>query len=53
MPELPERNFCDGHEMKLTSALGEMQQAGAGAAAAESVTSCFYVCTCSWRLQTV
>jgi len=28
MPELSERNFCDGLEIKFTSPLGEIQQVG-------------------------
>jgi len=33
--------FCDGLEMKFTSPLGEMQQAGAPETAAESFAPCF------------
>ena len=38
MPDLSERNFCNGLEMKFTSPLGVIQQAET---AAKSVTPCF------------
>jgi len=41
MPELSERNFCDGLEMMLTLPVGGIQQAGAPETAAKSVTPCF------------
>jgi len=41
MPELSETNFCDDREMKFTSPLGGLQQAGAPETAAKSVTPCF------------
>jgi len=41
MPEMSERNFFDGLEMKLTSPLGGIQEAGAPETAAQSVTPCF------------
>jgi len=41
MPALSERNFCDGLEMKFTSPLDGIQQAGAPETAAKSVTPCF------------
>jgi len=34
-------NLCDGLEMKFTSTLGWMQQAGASETAAKSVIPCF------------
>jgi len=37
MPELSEMNFCDGLEMKFTSPLGGIQQAGVPATAVKSV----------------
>jgi len=38
-PELSEREiFCDGLEIKFTSLLGEIQQAGASETAGKSVT---------------
>ena len=40
-PELSERNFCDRVEMKFTSPLGGIHQAGASETAAKSVTPCF------------
>jgi len=43
MPDLLERNFCDGLEMKFTSPFGEIKQAGASETAAKSVTPCFYL----------
>jgi len=45
MPELSERNFCDGLERKFTSPVGGMQQAGA------SETSLLLVFTFFWWLQ--
>jgi len=36
-----QRNFCDGIEMKFTSPLGDIQQAGAPETAAIRVTPCF------------
>jgi len=42
-PELSERNFCDSDEMKLTSALSGIQQAGATAATPKSVRLVFLV----------
>jgi len=42
MPELPEKNFCDCLEMKYTSPLGWIQQAGAPETAAEKRFSLFY-----------
>jgi len=41
MPELSERNFCDGFEMKFTSQIGGMQQDGTQETATKSVTSWF------------
>jgi len=35
------RNFCDGLEMKFTSPLGGIKQAGAAEAAGKSITPCF------------
>jgi len=43
MPQLLERNFCDGLEMKFTSPFGEIKQAGASETAEKSVTPCFYL----------
>jgi len=43
MPELSERHFCDGLEMKFTSLLDVIQQAGALERAAKSINSLFYV----------
>jgi len=43
MPGLSERNFCDGLEMKFTSPLSGIQQAGAAQTPAKSVTLCFYL----------
>jgi len=40
-PELSERNLGDGLEMKFTSPLDWMQQAGASETAAKSVAPCF------------
>jgi len=40
MPELSERNVCDGFEMKFASSLGGMQQACASETAVISVTPC-------------
>jgi len=42
MPELSERNFCDGFEIKFTSLLSVIQQAGAPETAAKSVNSLIY-----------
>jgi len=42
-PELPEKNFCDGLEMKRASPSGGLQQAGAPETAALSVTPCFFL----------
>jgi len=39
--QLYQKNFCDGLEMKFTSPLGVIQQAGAPETAAKSVTPCF------------
>jgi len=41
MPDLSERNFCDGLETKFTSQLGGIQQASAPETNAKSVTPCF------------
>jgi len=38
---LTERDFSDGSEMKFTSPLGDIQQAGAPETVAKSVTPCF------------
>jgi len=40
-PELSERNFCDGLEIKFTLPLGGIQQAGAPKIAEKNVTPCF------------
>jgi len=42
-PEFPEKNFCDGLEMKRASPLGGIQQAGAPETAAITVTPCFFL----------
>jgi len=41
MPELSEKNFCDGVEMKCASPIGGIQQAGAPETAAKSVAPYF------------
>jgi len=41
MPELSDKNFRDGLEMKVTSPLGGIQQADAPEIAAKWVTPCF------------
>ena len=41
-PEISERNFWDGLEMKFAPSLGEMQHVDAAETAAKSVISCFY-----------
>jgi len=41
-PEVSERNFCGGLEMKLTSSISGMEQARASDTAAKSVNPCFY-----------
>jgi len=38
MPEFSAKNFCDGLEMKFASPLDRIQQVGAPATAAKSVT---------------
>jgi len=43
IPEILERNFCDGLEMKFAPGLGGMQQVDAVETAAESVIACFYL----------
>jgi len=40
-PELSESNFSNGLEIKFTSLLGAIQQAGASETAGKSVTPCF------------
>jgi len=40
-PELSERNFCEGLQIKFIPPLGEIQQAGAPETPAKSVTPCF------------
>jgi len=52
MPEFQERNFCDGLEMKLTSPLDGIQQAGAPEIAAKSVTPFFLAVIAYKRLDT-
>jgi len=42
MPELSERNFCDGLEMKLAIPLVGILQDGAPETAGESATPCFF-----------
>jgi len=42
MPELSERHFCDGLEMKFTSPLDVIEQAGAPGTAVKSINSLFY-----------
>ena len=41
-PEISERNFCDGLEMKFAPPLGGMQQVGATETVAKSAIFCFY-----------
>ena len=41
MPDLSERNVGDGDEIKSTSPLGGIQQAGGPETTAKSVTPCF------------
>ena len=36
-----QRKFCDGLEIKFSSPLGDIQQAGAPETVAKSVTPCF------------
>ena len=42
-PELSEKNFCDGLEIKLASSLGGIYQAYAPETDVKSVTTCFYL----------
>ena len=42
-PGLPERNFCNGLEMKLRSQWGGIQQAGVPKTSAKSVAPHFYL----------
>jgi len=42
-PEISERSFCDGLEMKFPSPSGGIQQTGAPETTAKRVTPCFYL----------
>jgi len=51
-PELPKRNFCDALQIKFTSPLGQIQQAGISEKAEKSVTPCFTLISDYKRLDT-
>jgi len=52
MPELSERNFCHGLEMKLALPLVGILQDGAPETAVKSVTPCFFSVSIYKRLGT-
>jgi len=51
-PELSKRNFCDGLEIKFTSPLGQIQQAGASETVEKRVIPCFTLVNDYKRLDT-